>query len=239
MLKILALGNSFSTDATTYLDRVANGLFVRNLYIGGCSLERHALNIAEKHAHYELQAQGVMIGEETVASEPIFASQEWDYITVQQASHHSGLYETFDPHLTTILQTISTLCPTAKILWHQTWAYATSASHPGFANYGNDQEQMWRQIEECSHRAVKEHGLDGIIEVGRAIQTLRRTVPDATEYCRDGFHLSYEYGRYAAAYVWAKYFGVPVTDFVPQDADAARIAEIRRVIDALEIDTRK
>lgn len=45
-MKILAIGNSFSQDATRYLQDIAasagENLFVRNLYIGGCSLEMHA-----------------------------------------------------------------------------------------------------------------------------------------------------------------------------------------------------
>ena len=144
------------------------------------------------------------------------------------------MYETYEPYLTEILDFIRKNCPGAKIIWHQTWAYATDSTHGGFANYNNDQELMWSKIEECSHRAVREHDLDGILEVGKAIQTLRRTLtPDGTDFCRDGFHLSYDYGRYAAAYVWAKYFSKDITDFVPEGADPNRIAEIRRVIDAL------
>ena len=49
MLKILGLGNSFSWDATTYLDRVAGDLYVRNLHIGGCSLEMHVDKIKNKN----------------------------------------------------------------------------------------------------------------------------------------------------------------------------------------------
>ena len=235
MLKILGLGNSFSWDATTYLDRIAGDLYVRNLHIGGCSLEGHVDKIRNKKAWYEFQAQGVKIGEKTVSANDIIASEDWDYITVQQVSHYSGMYETYEPYLTEVLDFIRKTCPKAKIIWHQTWSYATTSEHPGFANYDHDQELMWSKIEECSHRAVKEHNLDGILEVGKAIQTLRRTLtPDGTDFCRDGFHLSYDYGRYAAAYVWAKFFSHDITDFVPEGADPARIAEIRRVIDEMK-----
>lgn len=234
MLKILGLGNSFSWDATTYLDRVAADLYVRNLHIGGCSLESHVDKIQNKKAWYEYQAQGVKIGEATVSANDIIASEDWDYITVQQVSHYSGMYETYEPYLTEVLSFIRKTCPKAKIIWHQTWSYATTSEHPGFANYDRNQELMWSRIKECSHRAVREHHLDGILEVGKAIQALRhKLTPDGTEFCRDGFHLSYDYGRYAAAYVWAKFFSKDITDFVPEGADPVRIAEIRRVIDAL------
>ena len=183
MLKILALGNSFSCDCTTYLDRVASGLFVRNLFIGGCSLEGHVDKIQNKKAWYEYQAQGVKIGTVTVSANDIIASEDWDYITVQQASHHSGMYETFDPYLTEILDFIRKTCPKAKIVWHQTWSYSTTSDHPGFANYERNQDLMWSKIEECSYRAVEEHGIEGMIKVGEAIQALRcELTPDGTDF---------------------------------------------------------
>ncbi len=47
-MNILAIGNSFSQDATRYLHAVmqAGGVAGRvvNLYIGGCSLEQHWRN---------------------------------------------------------------------------------------------------------------------------------------------------------------------------------------------------
>ena len=92
---------------------------------------------------------------------------------------------------------------------------------------------MYAMIDEVSHRVAAENGLD-IIEVGRAIQALREQLPpDGTELCRDGFHLSFDYGRYAAAYVWAKYFHLPVNDFLPEGTDAERITQIRRICDML------
>ena len=47
-MNILAIGNSFSQDATRYLKQIGDSsltdLYVVNLYIGGCPLERHADN---------------------------------------------------------------------------------------------------------------------------------------------------------------------------------------------------
>lgn len=59
MTKILSIGNSFSQDATRYLQQIAaadgHPLFARNLMIGGCSLERHAGNVRSGSADYEYQ----------------------------------------------------------------------------------------------------------------------------------------------------------------------------------------
>ena len=45
MMKILAIGNSFSEDASAYIHQMAESagydVQIVNLYIGGCPLERH------------------------------------------------------------------------------------------------------------------------------------------------------------------------------------------------------
>ena len=52
-MKVLFVGNSFSNDATRYLQFIAGEeLFVRNLYIGGCSLERHYNNLVGEEREY-------------------------------------------------------------------------------------------------------------------------------------------------------------------------------------------
>ena len=228
-MKILALGNSFSTDCTTHLGRMTDAT-VRNLYIGGCSLERHARNLDDRIADYELQRDGVMMGESHVTANEVIAAENWDVITLQQVSQLSGIYESMEPHLSTVVSHIRTLCPMAKLVWNQTWAYATYTTHAGYANYGCNQAVMQRRIEETSHRVAQENGF-GLIEVGRAIAHLRETLPpDGTEFCRDGFHLSLDYGRYAAAYVWARYFGLSINDYIPDGADEERISLIRRAL---------
>ena len=49
MISVLAIGNSFSEDATHFLHQIAEAdnvsMKVVNLYIGGCSLEQHWYNI--------------------------------------------------------------------------------------------------------------------------------------------------------------------------------------------------
>lgn len=231
-MKILALGNSFSQDCTAHLGRMCDA-YVRNLYIGGCSLERHANNLDAHVADYELQKDGKMPGEHHVTANEVIASEEWDVITVQQVSQLSGRYESFEPHLSVVLRHIRALCPTARIVWNQTWAYATYSTHTGFINYNRDQALMAERILSASRRVAKENGL-GLIEVGEAIAHLRKVLPpDSTELCRDGFHLSLDYGRYAAAYVWAKHFSLPVNDFLPDGADPTRIRAIRNALDGI------
>ena len=53
-MKVLSIGNSFSQDAQKYLHRLAkqDGVELKtvNLYIGGCSLQRHYLNMLDDNA---------------------------------------------------------------------------------------------------------------------------------------------------------------------------------------------
>ena len=64
--KILVIGNSFGEDATHFLHDLAltRGINTKvvNLYIGGCSLERHWRNIENEAKDYEYQLNGRATG---------------------------------------------------------------------------------------------------------------------------------------------------------------------------------
>ena len=61
-MQVLTIGNSFSQDATRYLSQIARSagesLTVINLYIGGCSLERHYRNMKSGEDVYWLEHNG-------------------------------------------------------------------------------------------------------------------------------------------------------------------------------------
>ena len=99
-MNILAIGNSFSQDATRYLHRIARSdgfdLKVTNLYIGGCSLERHFRNMLSEDKAYGLESNGEITGFFVSLKEALL-NRNWDYITIQQASHFSPDYNTYHP----------------------------------------------------------------------------------------------------------------------------------------------
>ena len=91
-MKILFIGNSFSSDLTKYLQKVSGGeLYVRNLYIGGCSLEMHAKNIAEASEEYDycIDAEATR----KISVNEALTLEAWDVISVQQVSGFSGIVE--------------------------------------------------------------------------------------------------------------------------------------------------
>ena len=49
----------------------------------------------------------------------------------------SGLYETYEPYLSSLLSVIKAAQSDAKIFFHQTWADEQDASHVDFVRYDN------------------------------------------------------------------------------------------------------
>lgn len=209
-MKVLSIGNSFSQDAHKWLHKLAenNGFDLEtvNLYIGGCSLETHWKNAKENNADYEFELNGNSTGRNISIHEAL-QLEKWDVITVQQVSGLSGLYETYEPYLSSLLSVIKAAQSDAKIFFHQTWAYERDSSHADFARYDNNQATMFDCIKKASEKAAKSIGAE-LIPTGTVIQILRETVPEfdyangGISLCRDGFHLSLDYGRFAAAAVW-------------------------------------
>ena len=66
---------------------------------------------------------------------------------------------------------------------------------------------MYEAIKASSEQVVKSLGIQ-LIPTGTVIQMLRETVAEfdfkngGISLCRDGFHLSLDYGRFAAAATW-------------------------------------
>ncbi len=209
-MKVLSIGNSFSTDAHKWLHKLAeiNGINIEtaNLFIGGCSLETHWKNFTENSADYSLELNGNE-GEKMISIPKAFNMDKWDVITLQQASHFSGIEETYEPYLSSLSEEVRKVQPQAKLYFHQTWAYEADSLHPGFANYNHSQQEMFKKIVSASKNAAKSINA-GLIPTGSVIQKIRETVPEfnyqngGISLCRDGSHLSFDYGRFAAAAVW-------------------------------------
>ena len=208
-LRVLAIGNSFSEDAVEQnLHEIASAdgtvLIIGNLYIGGCPLERHAGNVREDKAAYryrKISADGKMVTTQGVSISTALADESWDCVSFQQASHFSGMWETYEPYLGELYEYVrSRTREDVRLLWHQTWAYDSDSSHKGFANYDRSQAQMYSRIVECSHRAAGKFGLE-FIPCGDAIQIMRDEY-GYSKMTRDGFHMSYDLGRYTIACVW-------------------------------------
>ncbi len=241
-VKVLAIGNSFSVDAMEHLygifhDAGFTDIYLGNLYIGGCSLDAHWNNWKRntKAYTYYWNDRGVWQQENGKTILECLESQDWDVVTLQQASHDSGKLETYG-NLQNLVDAVKETAPQAKLYWHMTWAYQADSIHGGFLYYGNDQLRMYTGIATVAQMKVaKTEGIDGFIPSGTAIQNLRTTSVGDT-LTRDGYHLSYGLGRYTAAMTWfAALTGLPVEaiDYVPMQFGGEvnfHLAEIKTAV---------
>ena len=211
-LKILAIGNSFSVDAMEYLWDIAKDggveeVILGNLYIGGCSLDKHASNMADGSAAYTYYKNysGKWYSSKSASIQVALENEEWDIITVQQASGSSGVASTYTK-LADILAYLAEKVPDAEVYWHMTWAYQQDSTHKEFSKYDSNQMTMYNAILNTVKSEVKtKDSVVGVIPTGTAIQNLRASYIGDT-VTRDGYHMSYDYGRYTAALTWFAYF---------------------------------
>lgn len=243
-MKILSIGNSFSQDAHKWLHKLAkiNGVDMEtaNLYIGGCSLETHWENMTENNKYYDLELNGNSADRRVSIAEAL-EMDEWDIVTLQQVSQLSGLPETYEPYLSSLANAVRAAQPNAKLYFHQTWAYEIDSEHEGFSNYSNDQRQMYDRVINTTEKAARSINAQ-IIPVGKTIQYLRENIADfdyekgGLSLCRDGFHLSLDYGRLAAAATWFVTIigrNIEVTEF--EDFDLTLVKKIIAVVNRPEI----
>ena len=237
-LKVLAIGNSYSVDAVNQnfhelAEAAGKNLIIGNLYIGGCSLERHWTSLEEHKADYtyhKIGLEGVLRSEKGVEMTAGISDEDWDVVTLQQTSKTSGLVEGYEPYLGNLVAYLRRELPDAKIYWHQTWAYMENSTHGSFQNYDRDQMTMYRGIMARSADYCKKYRME-VIPSGTAIQNLRSSYI-GQNVNRDGHHLGMVTGRYTAALTWyAVLFGLNPceTSYAPEgilpfQAEAAREA---------------
>ena len=234
-IHILAIGNSFSRDATAYLHAVCESMglptFVVNLYIGGCSLERHWSNIEKNERAYQYQENGIFT-DRYVSIAEMLHSKPWDYIVTQQASHDSGWPDTYEPFSGLLIGYLKKEAPEAQIALQQTWAYEVDSDHGGFMRYNRDQQEMYRRSRESYHTIAERYGIS-LIPCGDVIQSIRKhpefdVARGGRSICRDGFHMHFLYGRYALACTWARaLLNAPVQDcpFLPHSCETEEVPE--------------
>lgn len=210
-LKILAIGNSFSVDATTFLwnildDAGVEELIVGNAQIGGCSLDKHWTMAQSGEAAYSY-TKYTSSGKSSVKCALIDAvtDEAWDIVTLQQVSQNSGLPQTYT-HLSDMIDFVVNNCPNVyvDINFHMTWAYQQGFERESFTdNYNADQMTMYNAIVNTVQSIVLEDDtVNRVLPSGTTIQNLRTSYLGDT-LNRDGTHLSNDVGRYAAGLTWA------------------------------------
>ncbi len=203
-MKILSIGNSFSFDAQRYLHNLAkhDGMQIKtvNLFIGGCSLRTHYLNALQDLASYGLGFNGEDTGFKVSISQAL-ASDDWDIVTLQQASQLSPKYETYAPYLEKLAEYVKKYCPNAKLFIHETWGYEDGSERLEKVGYESE-ERMYLDIKSAYQKAAKLIQADGMIPSGQAM--FYATKFGVGKIRRDTFHASLGAGRYLLALTWYK-----------------------------------
>ena len=242
-VRILAIGNSFSQDAVEqYLHELAEAegisTIIGNMFIGGCSLERHVKNArdnAPAYAYRKIGTDGKKREKGKMSLEAVLADEAWDYVSLQQASPFSGMYETYEASLPELIEYVKARLPKkTKLMLHQTWAYASTSKHSGFKNYNCNQLTMYQAITDAVKKAAKVNKIKIVIPSGTAIQNARTSfIGDHLN--RDGHHLDVKIGRYTAACTWFECIfkhNVVGNPYGPEGLDEARKAVAQKAAHA-------
>lgn len=202
-INVLSIGNSFSNNAQRYLHNLAKSEGVQmetaNLMIGGCSLERHFRNMVGDKRAYTLEVDGHNAEGFLVSLQEALTARNWDYVTLQQASHLSYREDSFYPYINRIAEYVRSVCPQAKILIHQTWGYETESPkifEHGYRTY----DEIFLDVKKCYDKAAAEIKADGILPCGTAFQYALHNGIEKIH--RDTFHASAGAGCFILALVW-------------------------------------
>lgn len=209
-VRILAVGNSFSEDAIDQYfhelcEAAGKRVIIGNLYIGGCSLERHLLNARTDSAAYRFRRighDGVTITANPVTLSSALQSDDWNYVSFQQASPLSGKYGSYADLKPLIAYADNVTQGRPTYMWQQTWAYSPTSTHGAFPTYNSDQKVMYDSIMSATRRVMTDYpSLKVLIPTGTAVQTAR-IASGNYDLTRDGYHLDRLTGRYIAACTW-------------------------------------
>lgn len=238
-MDILSIGNSFSQDAQRYLHAIAAAdeveLTTFNLYIGGCPLSKHFRNMRSEQRAYMLEMNGTAT-KFFVSLKEALLNRDWDVITVQQASHLSSDYDTYQPYLDELVAYIRQMVPKAKIAVHQTWGYEQGSPRLHEKMQYADDKAMLRDIVGAYQKAAEQIRADLLIPSGEVFGAMLEKGIEKIH--RDSFHAAFGIGRYALGLTWYRFLtGKSVLenpfDALDEETPAAQIAIAKQCVEEL------
>lgn len=205
-LRILAIGNSFTDDATSYMYTIADK--------GGIDPERyclytiahpaasinHFLEVYKNKSQVKANVYGGHIIMNSVGTLADIVAQDWDVIVIQQSSDIAGQWQSYSNlgnYIRFLVQTCTNdnLCIVLQMPWSHT------------------REEMPYALDQnikCTKKVIEEFGIDVIIPTGTAIQLARNTELNDNMYLTDdNWHLNKGIGRYIANCLWFQKLFVP------------------------------
>ena len=259
-LRVLMIGNSFSISCMKHIPKVAESLGLKlditSMYIGGCSLQRHANNILTDNVDFrpyridrnwcgkDYFAECTRNADKSLCGagfEDLRSSNipqmlkcgSWDVVTIQQASGYSWRPESYRPCGDLVVKTIRDLAPGAEIVVQQTWSYAVGEKR--LSAWGITQDEMYERLRRAYGDFAAAHGFR-IIPMGDAVQEWRRRLPvkgtEGEVVGKDLYHLG-PAGEYFQALLWTSFlFDVDVTScaYRPEYVSAEQAALMKQIV---------
>ena len=201
-LKILAVGNSFSSNSLYYVWEMADELGIKevtvaNLYIGSCSLEKHLKNATndEKAYKYYKKTDGKWVVTKNVSISEALADEDWDYVMFLQYSGDAGKTSTYKPLNKLLKYVKKRVGANTKLIWNMVWAYQGDYKAKRFADYNYDQNRMYKKIVNATKKKVETNkNIAFIIPSGTAVRNARNSI-FGDNFTTDGRHLTTD-GKY-------------------------------------------
>jgi len=186
-LAVLAIGNSFSWNATAFLPRIAQSAGHRvtlgHASLGGAPLDRHARHAlafaddpdAAEGRPYPVRQFPDYPDDATPDDNKISLRQaleyrDWDVVTLQQVSTKSFKPEEYEPHARQLIDLIREAQPDATIHVHQTWAYRNDSDR--LERWGMPQQEMYEHSAAAYDQLARRYDLPQL-PVGDAMQLAR------------------------------------------------------------------
>ena len=189
-LKVLMIGNSFSVCVGRCLPSIVqsfpeHSLELTSAMIGGCPLEKHAKNIKAaakdpNEGKYGINIWSVGKGGEISMKHysgnliDLLKKQQYDIITIQQASRQSWDWESYEPYAGELIAFIRQCQPNAEIVIQQTWAYRVDS--PRLKAFGFDQTGMYEHLRDAYKKLAEKYKFR-VIPTGDAVQLFRKYTP--------------------------------------------------------------
>lgn len=210
-IKILAVGNSLTSNATQYLWQIITSagvpkenVVIGRLFLPGCSIAWHWSNIEDFKEDYEYSknTNGSWLTQNNFSVQAALEDEEWDYIIVQEtiaSVHNTGAYA----KLSNLVDYLKTAKPEAELAWHLIWTYQaeTTSQWCSFKTPAETLEHYGQIIGQYLAQVKTKSQIEHLIPAGTAVQNLRSSYIGDT-IMSDGIHANEKHGMYITALTW-------------------------------------
>lgn len=189
-LKIFFIGNSFAVQASKHIPTIFNSLNKKIIigvsYSGGATLQYYDTykETDAKQTYVKYKDGWVHSSEDNYQNTLMnkLDDEDWDMISMQQGSASSGLFSTYEPYYSNLLNWVNNYILSSGIsyAWFMPWAWSDKKiTDGGNLDGGTNNEEMAANILNATNALLMKYGVDLLIYNGIVVQKL------LSEYTQD------------------------------------------------------